>query len=79
MTELSIERPARRFLHICYCCADDQEVAAFIVEGLDMKPVMRTTDREVGRGPERRASCPHPGAATVHSLPHRSLCIFAVG
>lgn len=45
MTELSIERPARRFLHICYCCSDDQEVAAFLVEGLDMKPVMRTTDQ----------------------------------
>jgi catechol 2,3-dioxygenase-like lactoylglutathione lyase family enzyme len=45
MTELSIERPARRFLHICYCCADDQEVAAFFVKGLDMKPVMRTTDQ----------------------------------
>jgi catechol 2,3-dioxygenase-like lactoylglutathione lyase family enzyme len=45
MTELSIERPARRFLHICYCCADDQEVASFLVDGLDMKQVMRTTDR----------------------------------
>ena len=45
VTELSIERPARRFLHICYCCADDQEVANFLVEGLDMKQVMRTTDQ----------------------------------
>lgn len=45
MAELSIEPPARRFLHICYCCADDQEVAAFLVDGLDMKQVMRTTDQ----------------------------------
>lgn len=45
MTEMSIERPARRFLHICYCCADDQEVANFFVEGLDMRQVMRTTDQ----------------------------------
>jgi len=43
MTEISIERPARRFLHICYCCADDQEVAQFLIDGLDMKQVMRTT------------------------------------
>jgi glyoxylase I family protein len=45
MIEPSIEQPARRFLHICYCCADDQEVAQFLVEGLDMKQVMRTTDQ----------------------------------
>jgi catechol 2,3-dioxygenase-like lactoylglutathione lyase family enzyme len=45
----SIERPARRFLHICYCCADDQEVAEFFVKGLDFKQVMRTTD-EYGPG-----------------------------
>ena len=45
MTETSIERPARRFLHICYCCADDQEVADFLVDGLDMRKVMRTTDQ----------------------------------
>jgi glyoxylase I family protein len=45
MTEISIDRPARRFLHICYCCADDQEVAAFFVDGLKLKQVMRTTDR----------------------------------
>jgi glyoxylase I family protein len=45
MTEISIERPARRFLHICYCCADDQEVAAFLIEGLNLKQVMRTTDQ----------------------------------
>jgi catechol 2,3-dioxygenase-like lactoylglutathione lyase family enzyme len=49
MTELSIEpsvaRPARRFLHICYCCADDQEVAKFLIDGLDLRQVMRTTDQ----------------------------------
>jgi glyoxylase I family protein len=45
MTELSIEKPARRFLHICYCCTDDQEVAKFFVDGLDMRQVMRTTDQ----------------------------------
>ncbi len=45
MSEVSIEKPARRFLHICYCCTDDQEVAKFLVDGLDMKQVMRTTDQ----------------------------------
>lgn len=45
MTEPSIEQPARRFLHICYCCADDQAVAQFFVDGLDMRQVMRTTDQ----------------------------------
>lgn len=45
MSELSIEKPARRFLHICYCCTDDQEVAQFLVDGLDMRQVMRTTDQ----------------------------------
>jgi catechol 2,3-dioxygenase-like lactoylglutathione lyase family enzyme len=49
MADVSIERPARRFLHICYCCADDLEVADFFVEGLRLKPVMRTTD-EYGPG-----------------------------
>ncbi|MGD9701043.1 MAG: VOC family protein [Acidimicrobiia bacterium] len=49
MTELSIERPARRFLHICYCCADDTEVTSFFVQGLKMRNTMRTTD-EYGPG-----------------------------
>ena len=44
MNELSIERPARRFLHICYCCADASEVSTFFVDGLKMKNTMRTTD-----------------------------------
>lgn len=42
---LSIEKPARRFLHICYCCDDDQEVADFLVEAFDLMPVMRTADQ----------------------------------
>jgi catechol 2,3-dioxygenase-like lactoylglutathione lyase family enzyme len=49
MADVSIEHPARRFLHICYCCADDLEVADFFVEGLQLKQVMRTTD-EYGSG-----------------------------
>lgn len=44
MSEPSIERPARRFLHICYCCADDVEAADFFVEGLKLRQVMRTSD-----------------------------------
>lgn len=43
--EPAIDRPARRFLHLCYCCDDDVEVAKFFVEGLKLKDVMRTTDR----------------------------------
>lgn len=49
MSESSIDRPARRFLHICYCCADDVEVSKFFVDGLKMKNTMRTTD-EYGPG-----------------------------
>lgn len=45
MSEPSIERPARRFLHLCYCCDDDQAVARFFVEGLHLQQVMRTTDQ----------------------------------
>jgi len=36
-----IEAPARRFLHICYCCASTDQVVNFFVDGLDMKEVMR--------------------------------------
>lgn len=35
------EAPARRFLHICYCCADTDAVVNFYVQALDMKEVMR--------------------------------------
>lgn len=33
--------PARRFLHICYCCADTDAVVNFFVEALGMREVMR--------------------------------------
>lgn len=36
-----IEAPSRRFLHICYCCADTDAVVNFYVNSLDMKEVMR--------------------------------------
>lgn len=38
------EAPARRFLHICYCCDNDLEVADFLVEAFDLRQVMRTVD-----------------------------------
>lgn len=44
MSELSIERPARRFLHICYCCPDDVEVSSFLVDAFKFRNTMRTTD-----------------------------------
>lgn len=44
MTAVSIARPARRFLHICYCCDDAVAVSDFFVEGLSMKNTMTTTD-----------------------------------
>lgn len=40
MTEL-IEAPARRFLHMCYCCADTDAVVRFYESALDLKEVMR--------------------------------------
>jgi catechol 2,3-dioxygenase-like lactoylglutathione lyase family enzyme len=44
MTDLSIEHPARRFLHICYCCDDATVATDFFVEGLKLKNTMTTTD-----------------------------------
>jgi catechol 2,3-dioxygenase-like lactoylglutathione lyase family enzyme len=35
-------KPARRFLHVCYCCSDTGPVTAFLVEGLAMRWVMGT-------------------------------------
>ncbi|MFZ9563678.1 MAG: VOC family protein [Ilumatobacteraceae bacterium] len=35
------EPPARRFLHMCYCCDDTDEVVDFLVNVLDMREVMR--------------------------------------
>jgi catechol 2,3-dioxygenase-like lactoylglutathione lyase family enzyme len=45
MTDLSSERPARRFLHICYCCPDADEATTFFVDGLSLINTMRTTDQ----------------------------------
>lgn len=36
-------RPARRFLHVCYCCADAAPVAAFFVDHLALRNTMSTT------------------------------------
>src|SRR2546423_1288428 len=35
-------RPARRFLHVCYCCADTAPVTKFFVEGLALRNTMST-------------------------------------
>jgi catechol 2,3-dioxygenase-like lactoylglutathione lyase family enzyme len=35
-------RPARRFLHVCYCCADAEPVTQFFVEGLALRNTMNT-------------------------------------
>jgi catechol 2,3-dioxygenase-like lactoylglutathione lyase family enzyme len=35
-------RPARRFLHLCYCCDDLDAVGDFFVNGLAMRNTMRT-------------------------------------
>jgi len=35
------EPPARRFLHMCYCCDDTDEAVDFLVNVLDMREVMR--------------------------------------
>jgi catechol 2,3-dioxygenase-like lactoylglutathione lyase family enzyme len=43
-TELDLAHPARRFLHICYCCDDVEGPTAMFVEGLGLKNTMRTTD-----------------------------------
>jgi catechol 2,3-dioxygenase-like lactoylglutathione lyase family enzyme len=40
--------PARRFLHICYCCNDVDPITDFFVETLGLRNVMRTP---VERGP----------------------------
>ncbi|MFM9037205.1 MAG: VOC family protein [Actinomycetota bacterium] len=38
---MTLEAPARRFLHMCYCCDDTDEVVDFLVNVLDMREVMR--------------------------------------
>ena len=35
------EAPARRFLHICYCCADTDAIVDFYVQALGLREVMR--------------------------------------
>jgi catechol 2,3-dioxygenase-like lactoylglutathione lyase family enzyme len=35
-------RPARRFLHVCYCCADTAPVTQFFVDGLQLRLTMST-------------------------------------
>jgi catechol 2,3-dioxygenase-like lactoylglutathione lyase family enzyme len=36
-------RPARRVLHVCYCCADVDGPVSFFVRGLGLRETMRTT------------------------------------
>ncbi len=38
---VDFEAPSRRFLHICYCCEDTDDVVNFYVNVLDMREVMR--------------------------------------
>ena len=40
MTEPS--RPARRFLHLCWCCADAEPVVSLLVDGLGMRNTMNS-------------------------------------
>jgi catechol 2,3-dioxygenase-like lactoylglutathione lyase family enzyme len=42
MSDDSALRPARRFLHLCYCCSDSDAVSDFFVNGLAMRNTMRT-------------------------------------
>jgi catechol 2,3-dioxygenase-like lactoylglutathione lyase family enzyme len=37
------EKPARRFLHICYCCEDTDPVVKFLTDGLLLRNTMTTT------------------------------------
>ncbi|RMH73578.1 MAG: VOC family protein [Actinomyces sp.] len=42
---MSIPGPARRVLHVCWCCDDADEVEDLMVAGLGLRPVMRTDGR----------------------------------
>jgi catechol 2,3-dioxygenase-like lactoylglutathione lyase family enzyme len=42
MTDDDLLHPARRFLHLCYCCDDVDPVTEFFVDTLGMRAVMRT-------------------------------------
>jgi hypothetical protein len=43
-------RPARRFLHVCYCCSDASSVTSFFVDHLAMRNTMNTTGGERSSG-----------------------------
>ena len=45
MNDVSIERPGRRFVHVCYCCADATEATAFFVDALHLINTMTTPDQ----------------------------------
>lgn len=42
---MAIPGPARRVLHVCWCCDDADEVEELLVAGLGLRPVMRTDGR----------------------------------
>ena len=42
MSNESVLKPGRRFLHVCYCCDDATEVTDFFVNGFVMRNTMRT-------------------------------------
>ena len=42
MTDVEHPRPARRFLHLCWCVADAEPVVRLLVEGLGMRNTMNT-------------------------------------
>jgi catechol 2,3-dioxygenase-like lactoylglutathione lyase family enzyme len=42
MSDLAILRPARRFLHLCYCCNDGGAAVDLFVDNLAMRNIMNT-------------------------------------
>lgn len=42
MPSTSKPAPAHRFLHVCYCCSDLDEVVGLLVDGLGLRESMRT-------------------------------------
>jgi catechol 2,3-dioxygenase-like lactoylglutathione lyase family enzyme len=40
MPDDAAPKPARRFLHVCYCCTDTDPVVAFFVDGLALRNTM---------------------------------------
>ncbi len=58
--------PARRFLHVCWCCDDDRATAAFLVEAFGLRVSFRSADVPVDGavlGFDRYIRCP---ASFVH-------------